>query len=263
MAANPAQSEAAEARKTEMSAFAQKAAGDFAALIIRDADGRARRLAAELPWADPRNAGASAGSPVAQQNAARDVRVALSGIRAAATAAGTAEDPAAALTEARNAMARNGQYNAAIARARRANAAPTATETGAATATVQPTATASAAPTLAPDNGVKGKASDLFPAKFRRFNSIVSSARDTADDVVRMGRGNEPDASASQDLKDAYRIRQANVQTARNYLGYLDTLTNSMRGDRTEREVDENIANAEETRRYLQQLKASSEAARR
>ena len=116
-------------------------------------------------------------------------------------------------------------------------------------------------PAPAASGGQSGQASQLWPAKYRTFNSTVKSARDIADDVVRLGKGNEPGSDASKDEKDRWRIRQANVTTAQNYVKYLDTLTNSMRGNRSEDEVDKLISSADQTRRYLAQLKASSQAA--
>jgi non-specific serine/threonine protein kinase len=259
MAADPAQANAVKARQDEMGKLAMKAASDFAAVLLREADGRVSRLARDLPWADPRRANAAASESAAHQAAARQVRLSLSALRAAAGEAGTATDAAAALIAAQQALAQSRAYGSAVARAYRVQASPAAAETATTTTAAEPTATA--APVA--DSGAKGQADELFPAKFRTFNSIVREARGIADDVIEAGRGGEPGSDASQDARDGYRIRQANVQTARNYLQYLDTLVNSMRGDRTEREVDENISNAQETRRYLQQLRESSRASRR
>jgi len=264
LAADPKQADAIKARQDEMAGIAKTAATDFAGIVLRDADGRVARLARDLPWADPRNAGASAGKSPQHQNVARQIRLALSGIRAASTEAGAAEDAAGALTAAQKALAGNSTYVAAIGRAYRVEQSPEATASASpdTTAASPAPAASSAAPTV--DSGVKGQAGDLFPAKFRNFNSIVRDARGVADDVIKLGGGAEPASDASQDVKDGYRIRQANANTARGtYVPYLDTLTNSMRGDRTETEVDQNIARAEETRRYLRQLLESSRATRR
>jgi serine/threonine protein kinase len=259
LAADPAQAAAVKTRQADMDKVAMKAGADFAAVLIGEADGRVARLARDLPWADPRRANAAANESPAHQAAARKVRLSLSGLRAASTEAGAAADVAAALTAAQKALAQSGAYNSAVARAYRVKASPTAETTTAAAATAEPTT--AAAP--ASDSGTKGQADELFPAKYRTFQSVVREARGVADDVIELGRGSEPGSDASQDAKDGYRIRQQNVQTARNYVSYLDTLVNSMRGDRSEREVDENISNAQETRRYLQQLREASRAARR
>jgi serine/threonine protein kinase len=260
LAADPAQAAAVKTRQADMDKVAMKAGSDFAAVLLREADGRVSRLARDLPWADPRRANAAANESPAHQAAARNVRLSLSGLRAATTEAGAAADAAAALIAAQKALAQSAVYNAALARAYRVKASPTAETTATSAAAAEPTAVA-AAP--AADNGAKGQADELFPAKFRTFQSVVREARGVADDVIELGRGSEPGSDASQDARDGYRIRQQNVQTARNYVSYLDTLVNSMRGDRTEREVDENISNAQETRRYLQQLREASRAARR
>jgi hypothetical protein len=261
MAADPAQADAAKARQSEMERLAMKASADFAGTLLREADGRVRRLASDLPWADPRNAGAAAAQSPQHQNAARQVRLALSGLRNSASEAGAAEDAATALTAAQQALAQSGAYNFAVARAYRVSASPAAAASEG--VEVAPTAAATVAGPAA-DAGPKGQASELFPAKFRNFNAIIREARSLSDDVVELGRGAEPASDASQDVKDGYRIRQQNANTARaTYVPYLDTLVNSMRGDRTEGEVDVNISRAEETRRYLRQLLESSRATRR
>ena len=257
MASDPSQATAIEERQAEMAEIAKTAGAEFAELILRDADAAGRRLANELPWADPRNSGASAGESPAHQTAARNVRVALSGIRAASSEAAEAEDPATALTAAQQAMARYGTFNSSIARARRVTATPEPEATETAVATPTPTAT------VAVDAGPRGQASSLFAAKYRRFNSIVSNARNVADDIIDLGGGSAPAADAPQSERDNYRIREANVQTARSYIGQLDTNVNSMRGERTEGEVDQLIANVDQLRQYLEQVRASSRAASR
>ncbi|HSG35459.1 MAG TPA: hypothetical protein VLA37_13055, partial [Sphingomonadaceae bacterium] len=263
MANDPDRAGEVPAQQERMSGLAQEAAADFAAAILGEADATARRFAAQVPWADPRNAGAAASQPADRQALARQVRTALSGIRTAAAEAREAEDLATALTAAQATLARNNAYNTAMARARRANTTQAQETTASETPVVEAAPAISDTPAPAASPGVSGQASSLWPQKARNFASIVREARGVADDVISLGRGSAPDDDASQDVKDGYRIRQANVQTARNYISYLDTLTNSMRGDRTEAEVDENISNAQETRRYLQQLLASSRAAQR
>ena len=259
MAADPKQAAAAKAQQAQMTQVAQAASADFAAILAQAADARVRKLAADVPWADPRNAGAADRQPASQQNTARTIRFALAGLHQDAADAKAATDPAAALTAARDAMAKSGSNNAAIYRAYRTKqAAPVA---GAAPATADNSAAAPAAQAPAASGGQSGQASELWPAKYRTFNSTVKSARDLADDVVRLGRGNEPGSDASKSEKDGWKIRQSNVTTAQNYVKYLDTLTNSMRGNRSEADVDKLIASADQTRRYLAQLKAGSQAA--
>jgi hypothetical protein len=259
MAADPKQAAAAKAQQAQMTQLAQTASADFAAIVQQAADGRVRRLAADVPWADPRNASAADGQSASQQNTARTIRFALAGIRQAAADAKAAADPAAALTAARDALAKSGSYNAAIYRAYRAKQAQPAAGAAPTAADSSPAAQPAQAP--AASGGQSGQASQLWPAKYRTFNSTVKSARDLADDGVRLGRGNEPGGDASKAEKDGWKIRQSNVTTAQNYVKYLDTLTNSMRGNRSEADVDKLIASADQTRRYLAQLKAGSQAA--
>jgi hypothetical protein len=264
IAADPGQAAAAKARQDRMAKIAQAASADFSAILAEAADGRVRQLAADLPWANPRNASAALAQPPALQNAARTIRFALGALHQAAADAKSATDAAASLTAAHQALAASTSYNSAIGRADRLNTARTVPAASRPATASKSVAVVEQAPPAAAASvgGPSGQASQLWPQKYRTFNSTVKSARDVADDVVRLGRGSEPASDASKDVKDGWRIRQANVTTAQNYVKYLDTLTNSMRGNRSEEDVDKLIASAEQTRRYLAQLKAGSDAAK-
>lgn len=76
-----------------------------------------------------------------------------------------------------------------------------------------------------------------------------------------MGGGRAPGSDASSEEKENYRIREAGAKTAQQYRAYLDTLANSMRGVRTEAEVDQLIASARQTQGYITFLLNKSSAA--
>jgi non-specific serine/threonine protein kinase len=252
----------------QMGAIATKAAADFAAALLSDADTRVQRLGGEIRWANPRLRNPAAAETAQRQQIARDVRVALTSLRDAAGAAASAtDDPAAALTAARQALVHTGELEAAMARAYRSGDSADATDPRGAAATPEAAAStqgpATAASERAPSGGPSGRPAQMFPAKYRNFNSIVRSARGLIDDVVSLGRRDEPGPDATQQERDAYRIRQDNAQIASGYTRYLDGLEATMRGERTEAEVDFNTANAETTRGYLRDLRAASRATRR
>ena len=262
---------AAKAKEDEMGKIARAAGATFASALVGEADGRARKLAADLPWADPRNPGAAAGKSAEQQNAARDIRFALSGIRSAAGSTGKTADTAQSLTFARQALAKRGTFNALIARAYRIkdggpaiagetvapSDSPVATpSTAASQAAQRPAAAASAEP-------ARGSGEPATDGQRRSLKSVVDSAKDISKQVIRLGDRDKPGSGASEDDKEAYRVRQANADTARGYERYLDTLSNSMRGARTKTEADQLIAQANQTRAYLNQLLAGSKASLR
>ncbi|KPL66946.1 hypothetical protein SZ64_01855 [Erythrobacter sp. SG61-1L] len=262
--------DAAKAKEDEMGTLARTAAGQFGAALVADADGRARRLAADLPWANPRNPGAAAGATAERQKISADIRRALGDIRGAATASSKATDTAQALTLARQALARNSAYNALIARAYRTKdgTAEATTATGAAETqsaavqsnsssaanTAQPSATAASSPPA-------GKSEPATDAQKRQLKSVVDSAKDISRQVIRLADRNKPGSNATAEQQEGYRTRQANATTARDYDKYLDTLTNSMRGARTKTEADQLITQANQTKSYLSQLLSGSKAA--
>lgn len=247
----------------QMNAFAKASVTAFTGAVVRDAEGKGSRLGRDMPWADPRKASALAGETPARQRIAGDLRGARAELAASLAAAGSAAAPGDAITAARRALAASSTLAAAVSRAYRAGSAAEVakTETPAA-AVAAPKPSESTTTTATAQAGPAGSASELFPGKLRTFNSIVASARDIARNVIQMGGGKAPDSGASDTEKGNYKVRQANVRTARQYQTYLDTLANSMRGVRTEREVDQLIASATQTKGYLTLLQNRSTAAR-
>ena len=90
-------------------------------------------------------------------------------------------------------------------------------------------------------------ANALSPAKVSQLNSIIDSGRDMAKQVMRMGKRNGADAAGTQTLK-------ANAALAKTYDQSLAGLKASGRGVRSDREADRLIAQAKQTRAYVQFL---------
>lgn len=249
------------AQAARMSALAQSASATFANALVREAEGRSLRLRRELPWADPLRPNGARGESPERQKIANDLRVARARLGAAAAGASSAAEPGLAIALAHQALAASGRFAVAYSRAFRSDSV--VQDKPIAPLEVIPSVAASVEPSLpAPDLKAAGSASELFPQKYRSFGSVVSSARGIAANVIRLGNGSEPGSGASDDEKARYRIRRTNSKTAQDYVRYLDTIVNSMRGLRTEREVDQLIASANQTKLYLNGLQSQSSAAK-
>ena len=247
--------DAAKARKVEVEHLAGAASAKFASALQSDAEGRIRRLVRDLPWADPRSTSSAASQTPDKRGLATAIRTSLTRIRSSAASAASATTPEEALTSARSALVGSSTYKAAIGKAYRAGSATTdAAATEAAPAIEEAVAPA---PSISEPAASNEPATD---AQRRQLASAISGARDIANRVIRMGERPAPGADASKKEKDGHLIRQANVKTARDYQKYLDTLENSMRGTRTKVEADQLIAGANQTRTYLAQLVAGSQA---
>ena len=99
-------------------------------------------------------------------------------------------------------------------------------------------------------------ATTLSPAKISQLNSIVDSGRDMAKQVIRMGKSRAADSAGQQTLR-------ANAQLAKTYDSSLAGLKASGRGVGSDREADRLIAQAKQTRAYVQFLvNQSSQLAR-
>ena len=226
LADDPAQAAAASTRVEQMKRTATSANVAFATALLRDADAKAQGL--------PRNA----------QSAA--VTATLTDLRTSVEASANSTDPVQSLSSARDALAKSQAFSAAITNAYTALAAnkakteklpqaPKATTTAtAATNTVAPTAPAAttAATTSASSAGPSA-------SKQAQVNSIVSSGRALAKQVMRSGN-------------------KENAALAKNYDKYLANVGNSARGARTDREMDQLIKQANQTKAYLVFLQRQS-----
>jgi serine/threonine protein kinase len=226
---DPAQSAAATARTEEMKRGATAANIEFANALLRDAEARAERL--------PTAASASA--------AGRNVATALSDLRASVQASSSATDPVRSLAAARDALAKSQAFAAALPAAaasaqiaakkqdeRLATAAsPTTARQTTTVVQVAPTAT-TAAPAAASTSAAPSA------SKIAQIRSIISGGRSRAKQVIAMGAG----GSATQ---------KANAKLAKGYESYFANLSDSLRGARTDRELDQLLKQANQTKAYV------------
>jgi serine/threonine protein kinase len=226
---DPAQSAAATARTEEMKRGATAANIEFANALLRDAEARAERL--------PTAASASA--------AGRSVATALSDLRASVQASSSATDPVRSLAAARDALAKSQAFAAALPAAaasaqiaakkqdeRLATAAsPTTARQTTTVVQVAPTAT-TAAPAAASTSAAPSA------SKIAQIRSIISGGRSRAKQVIAMGAG----GSATQ---------KANAKLAKGYESYFANLSDSLRGARTDRELDQLLKQANQTKAYV------------
>lgn len=230
---DPAQADAANQRGEEMKRTAMTANANFANALLSEAEGRASRVPS-----------------TADGSAMAGMRAALDNLRAAVQAAGVATSPAQSLAATREALAKSQQFAATIPATARVEMAekraavtplapvpqPRTTQTQSATAATATMAPAAAAPSPPSAN------------KAAQVRSVVASARNRAKQVIAMGNGGGD-------------VRKANAKLARNYDKYLASIADSMRGARTDREVDQLLKQANQTKAYVDFLyKQSSQA---
>ena len=249
ISADPAQAAAVRQRDTEMRQLATRATAEFTAGLLRDVETKAKRLSAAIPWADPaRNAAGS--QPQDRQQVAGDLRTALDQLRFAADAVSKANSPGQAIDYARMALSQSQNFtSASLVAYNKAEtamaAAPVRPEvvgpTTVAPAAVATTRTATRqAATAAAE--VASSATTLSPSKIGQIDSIVADGRSMAKQVIRMGKG-----SSDSQLK-------ANAKLAKSYDDNLATIKASARGIGSDREADKLIAQAKQTRAYVQFL---------
>jgi len=248
---------AAEARKHEIAALAKSASAAFASALSRDAEARMQRLARDLPWADPRRAGAARSEPAIRQRIAQDLQQARRVLQSAVASANGAGEPGQAIASARQALQASHGFASLSAAA---YASKAAAPTGQASA-VASEAAPSPTPTMIPAEKPVVEMAGVSPGKLQKFNSTVSASREIADTVIRMGRGGRPGSGASDEEKERYRVLQQGKTAAQGYLSYLTNLTNSMRGAKNDREAELFISQAEQTKRYLGVMLSRSSAA--
>jgi serine/threonine protein kinase len=233
---DPAHSAAATARTDEMKGIANTANLAFVNALLGEAEAKAQKLSGEVPSTSP---------------AWQTLSSALSAFRSLAQGTANLTDPAQSLGAARAALAKSQEFSAALPGVYSARAAakragdklPTAPRTT--VATTAPGTPTTAAPTAsAPSSSSAGASA----SKKAQLNSIVSSGRSMAQDVIRMGSG-------------ATGIRKENARLAKNYDKYLANVADSARGANTDREFDELIKKANQTKAYIVFLnKQSSQA---
>jgi serine/threonine protein kinase len=224
IAEDPAQSAAATARVEEMKRTATAANVAFATALLRDAEARSQTVPANAQTAG--------------------LRTALTDLRTSVEASANLTDPVQSLGAARDALAKSLAFGTALTTAyaqasKRTNQplpqAPRTTIAGPAPTTVAPTAPA--APTATPTT-IASSSAAASPSKRGQLSSIVASGRSMAKEVIRMGSN----GTATQ---------KANAQLARNYDKYLANVADSARGANSDREVDELIKKANQTKAYI------------
>ena len=225
IANDPAQAAAAAARVEEMKRTATSANVAFSTALLRDADAKSQGL--------PRNA----------QSAA--VTTTLSDLRASVEASSASTDPVQSLGAARDALTKSQAFSAAITNAYTALAAnkakaeklpqvPKATTAVTTTTTTATTPGPAATTAATTSSGAAASAS-----KVAQVNSIVSSGRAIAKQVMSSGN-------------------KENARLAKNYDKYLAEVANSARGARTDAEMDRLIKQASQTKAYLVFLQRQS-----
>ena len=237
IANDPAQATAATARVDEMKRTATSANVAFASALLRDAEARAQSI--------------SAGPASGQMDGA------LAELRTSVQALANSTDPVQSLGGARDALAKSQAFGAAFQVASNSQAAskraeeklpktPKVATATTMTTTTAPVAATTAAPatTAATTNTSSAAASQ---SKKSQLNSIVSSGRSMAKQVIRMGEG----GSATQ---------KENARLAKNYDKYLANVADSARGASTDREYDELIKKANQTKAYIVFLQKQSSA---
>ena len=224
LADDPAQSATAIARVEEMKRTATAANVAFATALLRDADARSQSV--------PANAQTPA------------LRTALADLRSSVEASASLTDPVQSLGAARDALAKSQAFGAALttayAQASKRTTQPLPQAPKAATAGTTPTAVTPIAPTATTTTTTTASSSSAGASASKRsqLSSAVSSGRSMAKQVIRMGNG----GTATQ---------KANAQLARNYDKYLANVADSARGANTDREVDELIKKANQTKAYI------------
>ena len=249
LSADPAQAAAVRQRDTEMRQLATRATAEFTAGLLRDVEAKAKRLSAAIPWADPsRNAAAS--QPQDRQQVAGDLRTAMDQLRFAADAVSKANSPGQAIDYARMALSQSQNFTAASLvaynKAESAMAAAPLKPEVVKPTTVAPAAVATTRTATRPAATVAAEtassATTLSPSKIGQIDSIVADGRTMAKQVIRMGKG-----SSDSQLK-------ANAKLAKTYDDNLATIKASARGIASDREADKLIAQAKQTRAYVQFL---------
>ncbi len=218
LANDPAQAGAASARVDEMKRTATAANVEFANALLRDADARSQTIPANARTAT--------------------LRSTLADLRSSVEASASLTDPVQSLGAARDALGKSQAFSASLASAYSALAAtrrtaeplPQAPKTTVATAAPSaPTATATTVP-AAPTASTDTPGGSV--AKKAQLNSIISSGRSMAKQVMRTGS-------------------KENAALARNYDKYLANVADSARGADTDRELDQLIKQANQTKAYI------------
>ncbi len=229
---------------------------EFAAALAEAGQEQVDAADRNFPWANPAATGQSR-SP-AQRQAAEKLNGALESLQGANEAAAETEDPVLAVAEARNALDQLVILQTAIAELLAAATATTAAEAeadiDAPDQLVPPPPSPTATSTTATQEAAPQDTRPVTDEQRRNLSRLIDRADDLAQDVIRLERRDRPGNNASEEEQQAYRIRQADAQTAEEYRTYLQTLEASMPNVNSRSEADRMIQQVNETQRYLQVL---------
>ncbi len=244
------------------------AAAEFTAALAEAGQQQVTRAFRTYPWANPAATGQT--RTPAQRQAAERLNAALEALQRANAAAGETDNPTVALAEARNALEQYGKLQTEVAGLPAPTlTAPSSTPSAAAEARTEAVAPgqviASPASPLATSTTAapSAAAQDTRPmtaTQRRDIARLIDRADDLAQEVIRLERRDRPGSGASEEEQQAYRIRQADAQTAREYQGYLQTLEASLPNVNSRSEADRMIRQVNETHGYLQVLYNRSSA---
>lgn len=248
-------------------ALASAAAVRFVDALGAETDGKAQRLAREIPWAAPGRSASYPGLGADKQRIAASLSRTRGAVGSARNAIRTAQGADQAIAIARQALGASQGFSQAYFQAFRAGPAvgkepvqvaqarPEARIEVDGRVIVSPVKTA---PVAAPQ---ESRSEGVSSATKGEFNSVVSSARSAAAEVRQLGAGAKPGSDATDAEKTRYQIRVQNAQTAKRYEDYLNTLSRSMGGTSSESEARQSLAKANQTLGYLTTLLRGSRLA--
>jgi serine/threonine protein kinase len=258
--------EAQGATPAQLDALAKPALLAFAKALAADVGAKAWRASRDLPWTNARNAQAAKTANARQRQIAESLLTRRTNVDSVPAAIGQAATTGDALAAAQQGLAEAKAYTAALAEAARARGS------GSSAAPAPSTPETRAVPQQAPVRQAAEPAAPAAPAAqavqdspvsaatIKEFRSVVDKARDAARDVIRLGDRQRPGRDASEAEQAGFLTRQQNAQSAKNYQGYLDTLSRSMQGTKSEAEARQSVAKARQTLGYLTTMLAESKA---
>lgn len=260
----------AGASQAEIDAIAKPAVLAFTKATAADVAAKARRASRQLPWTDARQADAARQASAGQRRIAASLLQRRNGVDSAVTAIGKAPTGSEALVLARKALADAQAYSAKLAEAYRAGPAGRSLEPATGRPDATPTLESAPKPlagapvadqsaSAAPSKNVAPEAA-VSAATLREFASVVKKAEGVAREVIRLGDRSRPGSNASEAEQEKFRIRQQNAQSAKSYQTYLDTLSRSMKGIKSDAEARQSVAKARQTLDYLNTMLADSKA---
>jgi non-specific serine/threonine protein kinase len=247
--------------------IASAAAARFVDALGAEVDGKAQRLAREIPWAGPGRAAAYPGLGADKKGIAASLARTRGSLGSARSAIQAAQNPGEAIVIARQALAASQGFSAAYFQAFRAG--PSVGKDSTQLAQTRPQIeTEDTAPVVQTPSRTQvapaqqGGGNEGVSAGTRaEFNSVVASARSAAAEIRNLGTMTRPDSGATEAEKTRYQIRLQNAQTAKRYEDYLNTLSRSMAGIDSESEARQSLAKANQTQGYLTTLLRGSRLA--